>query len=204
MTPSGSAVAGMRVAAEAATTRSEAQVARTRSEATPATTGSVAEAAMTGSVAAPAGTPARVARARTTSGAARTDLYVTKDVLFDEDLRRPMRHDCAAMITVRPGRHLFVHHEAIVPRNVVEGRRPGYGGDMASKTKESKKGTVVTALGESALTGLPGKVGGAVAKPVSQRTRWSEQQIRTAIRLALFAWALYRVLRLAVRAIRNR
>jgi hypothetical protein len=87
---------------------------------------------------------------------------------------------------------------------VVEGRRQGYGGDMASKTKESKKGTVVTALGESALTGLPGKVGGAVAKPVSQRTRWSEQQIRTAIGLALFAWALYRVLRPAVRAIRNR
>jgi hypothetical protein len=28
---------------------------------------------------------------------------------------------------------------------------------MASKTKESKKGTVVTALGESALTGLPGR-----------------------------------------------
>ena len=75
---------------------------------------------------------------------------------------------------------------------------------MASKTKESKKGTVVTALGESALTGLPGKLGGAVAKPVSQRTRWSEEQIRTAIGLALFAWALYRVLRPAVRAIRNR
>jgi hypothetical protein len=75
---------------------------------------------------------------------------------------------------------------------------------MPSKTKESKKDSVVTALGESALTGLPGKVGGAVAKPVSQRTRWSEQQIRTAIGLALFAWALYRVLRPAVRAIRNR
>ena len=74
---------------------------------------------------------------------------------------------------------------------------------MASKTKESKN-SVVTALGESALTGLPGKVGGAVAKPVSERTRWSEQQIRTAIGLALFAWALYRVLRPAVRAIRNR
>ena len=63
---------------------------------------------------------------------------------------------------------------------------------------------IVTALGESALTGVPGKVGGAVAKPVSQRTRWSEQQIRTAIGLALFSWALYRVLRPAVRAIRSR
>ena len=81
---------------------------------------------------------------------------------------------------------------------------------MASKTKGSKtskdpkNSSVVTALGESALTGLPGKVGGAVAKPVSERTRWSEQQIRTVIGLALFAWALYRVLRPAVRAIRDR
>jgi hypothetical protein len=81
---------------------------------------------------------------------------------------------------------------------------------MASKTKGSKtskdpqNSSVITALGESALTGLPGKVGGAVAKPASERTRWSEEQIRTAIGLALFAWALYRVLRPAVRAIRHR
>ena len=81
---------------------------------------------------------------------------------------------------------------------------------MASKTKGSKtskdpkNSSVVTTLGESALTGLPGKVGGAVAKPVSERTRWSEEQIRTAIGLALFAWAVYRVLRPAVRAIRDR
>jgi hypothetical protein len=80
---------------------------------------------------------------------------------------------------------------------------------MASKTKDSKalkhpkNSSVVTALGESALSGLPGKVGGAIAKPVSERTRWSEQQIRTAIGLALFAWALYRVLRPAVRAMRD-
>lgn len=77
---------------------------------------------------------------------------------------------------------------------------------MGSKTKDSKRprDSIVTALGESALTGLPGKVGGAVAKPVSERTRWTEQQIRTAIGLALLAWALYRLLRPAVRAIRKR
>ena len=90
----------------------------------------------------------------------------------------------------------------------VEGE--GYREAMASKTKESKKSkdpknsSVVTTLGESALTGLPGKVGGAVAKPVSKRTKWSEQQIRTAIGLALLAWALYRVLRPIVRAVRSR
>jgi hypothetical protein len=87
---------------------------------------------------------------------------------------------------------------------VVESRTQGYGGGMRSRTKESKNDSVVTALGQSALTGLPGKLGGAVAKPVSERTRWSEQQIRTAIGLALFAWALYRVLRPAIRAMRDR
>jgi hypothetical protein len=95
----------------------------------------------------------------------------------------------------------------------VGGCLPGCGGmdeAMASKTKDSKtskdpkSASVVAALGESALTGLPGKVGGAVAKPVSERTRWSEEQIRTAIGLALFAWAVYRVLRPVVRAIRDR
>ena len=86
----------------------------------------------------------------------------------------------------------------------------GYGARMASKTKDTKSSngsknvSMVTALGESALTGLPGKVGEAVAKPVSKRTRWSEEQIRTAIGLALLAWALYRVLGPAVRAIRSR
>lgn len=75
---------------------------------------------------------------------------------------------------------------------------------MRSRTKESKNESVVTALGESALTGLPGKLGGAVAKPVSKRTGWSEQQIRAAIGLALFVWALYRVLRPAIRAMRDR
>jgi len=77
---------------------------------------------------------------------------------------------------------------------------------MATKTKDSKKSkdSVITALGESAMTGLSGKVGGAVARPVSQRTRWTEQQIRTAIGLALLAWALYRVLRPTVRALRAR
>lgn len=72
------------------------------------------------------------------------------------------------------------------------------------KAKKEKDPSVVTTLGESAMTGLPGMVGGAVARPVSKRTRWSEQQIRAAIGLALLSWALYRVLRPAVRAIRSR
>jgi hypothetical protein len=89
---------------------------------------------------------------------------------------------------------------------LLAGRR-GYGQAMASKTKDSrdsKDSSMATALGESALTGLPGRVGGAVAKPVSKHSRWSEQQIRTAIGLALLAWALYRVLRPTVRALHSR
>ena len=75
----------------------------------------------------------------------------------------------------------------------------------AKKAKDTKKKpSMVTTLGESAMTGLPGAMGGAVAKPVSRRTRWSEQQVRAAIGLALLSWALYRVLRPTVRAVRSR
>lgn len=74
----------------------------------------------------------------------------------------------------------------------------------ARSKKDSNGSSVVTALGESTLTGVRGAVGGAVARPVSRHTRWSEQQIRTAIGLTLLAYALYRVLWPAVRAVRRR
>lgn len=61
---------------------------------------------------------------------------------------------------------------------------------------------VVPALGESALTGWRGAVGKAVAGPVSRRTRWTEEQIRTALGLLILAYAVYRVLRPSIRAIR--
>lgn len=67
----------------------------------------------------------------------------------------------------------------------------------------SNGGGAVTALGESALTGWQGKVGRAVARPVAKRTRWSEEQIRTAIGLLILAYGLYRVLRPAVGAFRR-
>jgi hypothetical protein len=74
-----------------------------------------------------------------------------------------------------------------------------------SKTSNGKNGSsVVTALGESTLTGVRGAVGGAVARPVAKRTRWSEEQIRTAIGLTLLAYALYRLVWPAVRAVRTR
>ena len=73
----------------------------------------------------------------------------------------------------------------------------------SKKHSQASNGSVVTALGESAMTGVRGAVGGAVARPVSKHTRWSEQEIRTAIGLTLLAYALYRVLWPAVRAVRR-
>jgi len=67
----------------------------------------------------------------------------------------------------------------------------------------SGNGHVVTALGESALTGWQGAVGRAVARPVARRTRWTEEQIRTIIGLLILALALYRVLRPVVSAARR-
>ena len=63
-----------------------------------------------------------------------------------------------------------------------------------------RQGTVA-ALGESTLTGWRGAVGNAVAKPVAKRTRFTEEQIRVALGLALLAHGLYRVLWPPIRAL---
>lgn len=60
-----------------------------------------------------------------------------------------------------------------------------------------------TALGESSLTGVRGVVGGAIARPIAKRTRFSEEQIRVALGLLLLAYGLYRVLRPPIRALRR-
>ena len=67
---------------------------------------------------------------------------------------------------------------------------------------EDRNGAV-TALGESALTGWRGAVGKAVARPIAKRTRFSEQDIRVAIGLAIIAYALYRILGPSIRALRS-
>lgn len=61
----------------------------------------------------------------------------------------------------------------------------------------------VTTLGESALTGWRGSVGGAVARPIARRTRYSEQQVRAWIGIALLAYMLYRFLRPTIAALRS-
>jgi copper oxidase (laccase) domain-containing protein len=67
----------------------------------------------------------------------------------------------------------------------------------------SERNGAVSALGESALTGWRGAVGKAVARPVAKRTRFSEEDIRVAIGLAILAYTLYRILRPAIRALRE-
>jgi hypothetical protein len=46
-------------------------------------------------------------------------------------------------------------------------------------------------------------IGRAVARPIARRTRWTEEQIRTAIGLLVLAYALSRVLAPAIRAMRR-
>ncbi len=67
----------------------------------------------------------------------------------------------------------------------------------------SERNGAVTALGESALTGWRGTVGRAVARPVAKRTQFSEEDVRVAIGLLILAYTLYRILRPAIRALRE-
>jgi hypothetical protein len=67
----------------------------------------------------------------------------------------------------------------------------------------SKAERAFTALGESALTGVRGKAGRAVAKPIASRTRFSQEQVEAAIGVVLLVYALYRLLRPAFRAMRE-
>jgi hypothetical protein len=62
----------------------------------------------------------------------------------------------------------------------------------------------VVTLGESALTGWRGAAGRAVARPIAKRTRFTEEQVRAAIGLAVLVYGLYRLLAPAIRAARTR
>jgi hypothetical protein len=62
----------------------------------------------------------------------------------------------------------------------------------------------VVTLGESALTNWPGAAGRAVAQPIAKRTRFTEEQVRTAIGLAIFLYGAYHLLAPAIRAARTR
>jgi hypothetical protein len=58
-------------------------------------------------------------------------------------------------------------------------------------------------VGGSALTGWRGAAGRAIAKPVSRHSRFSQQQVESAIGLALLLYAVYTLARTLVRAVRD-
>jgi hypothetical protein len=68
---------------------------------------------------------------------------------------------------------------------------------------QTGNGHRIEALGTSALTGWRGAAGRAIAKPIANRTRFSQQQVEVAIGLALVAYALYRVVRPMIRTARR-
>ena len=74
---------------------------------------------------------------------------------------------------------------------------------MSGSNGSTKATRALTALGESQLTGIRGKAGRAVAKPIASRTRFSQEQIEAAIGLAIMLYGMYRLLRPALRAVRT-
>ncbi len=66
----------------------------------------------------------------------------------------------------------------------------------------TQNGHRITAVGEAALTGWRGMVGRAVARPISTRTRFSQEQVEAAIGLVLVGYAFYRIARPLIKAAR--
>jgi copper oxidase (laccase) domain-containing protein len=68
---------------------------------------------------------------------------------------------------------------------------------------ELGNGNKVMAVGGSALSGWRGAAAGIVAKPVARHSRFTEEQIKAFLGLALLAYAIYRLARPVIRAARN-
>jgi len=61
----------------------------------------------------------------------------------------------------------------------------------------------VVDVGRSALTGWRGRVAKPLARPIAERTRFSQEQVEAAIGLLILAYTVYRVLRPAIRTARS-
>jgi copper oxidase (laccase) domain-containing protein len=70
---------------------------------------------------------------------------------------------------------------------------------MATGTDESK----VMAVGGAALTGWRGVAAGAVAKPIAKHSRYTEEQVKALLGLAILAYAFYRLTRPLIKAVRS-
>jgi hypothetical protein len=58
-------------------------------------------------------------------------------------------------------------------------------------------------IGRSALTGWRGAAVRPLARPIARRTGLTQEQVEAIIGLAILAYAVYRVVRPAVRAVRS-
>ena len=91
----------------------------------------------------------------------------------------------------------------MVRHGVLSSFRPRAMRGKEGTMSKNGNGAVVT-LGESALTGWRGAAGRAVARPIAKRTRFTEEQVRAAIGLAILLYGAYRLLAPAIRAARTR
>jgi hypothetical protein len=64
-------------------------------------------------------------------------------------------------------------------------------------------GHALVDVGRSTLTGWRGRVARPLAKPIARRTRFTEEQVEAVLGLLLLAYAVYRVIRPAIRAARS-
>ena len=58
-------------------------------------------------------------------------------------------------------------------------------------------------IGDSALTGWRRPVGRAVAKPIADHSRFTQEQVEAAIGIAILVWALYRLARPIAKTVRG-
>jgi hypothetical protein len=64
-------------------------------------------------------------------------------------------------------------------------------------------GQRLATFGEATLTGWRGAAGRAIARPIANRTRFTQEQVEALIGLMLVTYAVYRVVRPLVRAVRT-
>ena len=64
-------------------------------------------------------------------------------------------------------------------------------------------GQRLATFGEATLTGWRGAAGRAIARPIADRTRFTREQVEALIGLMLVTYAVYRVVRPLVRAVRT-
>ncbi len=70
-------------------------------------------------------------------------------------------------------------------------------------SSHDENGQRLATFGDATLTGWRGAAGRAIARPIAKRTRFSQEQVEAAIGLVLVTYAVYRVVRPLVRAVRT-